>query len=1070
MEPADYRRASAAPQVSDERADMRERFLSQIIEKAAHLLPAQGPLGVFVHHNTLHAFEHLPFHDAVQHAARLYDCEPYLSRERYHDEYARGRIRDHDVVRVLRDDLGEATDGVILAPTTRFDLRLAMLRFPIPAAPSVELRWFAANTEAFRRCRHDAPDEARRQLIGDTRHWVEATLAASVHRSAASQAPRRGKHEKRTGRGVLSNIRAVTALLDRFRQEYGFLERWTETVWETFAVRVLWETSRAGVRLGKFREASPPARVRHRDLLLAATAEDSDALVHPLLIRYCAAFIDQGFAHTPLPYRELGFFHAFCRLYGQKGGASEAWRRGLRAELRRLDTGHVTPVQSLLESLDLLGVPRGEWDGFIASTLLAMRGWAGMIHQLEVRSDRATLPVAAGSLLEFLAVRLLLERFALTYIARRTLDFHEPLSRLRRAARAACGFPTVRTADERAFSVFQVAQLLGWSAAKLSRLSSHEWTALEREIAEFSELEQRRIFHVAYERRLRIQVLDALTAQGHNADVFPPPQYPSRRFQAIFCIDEREESIRRHLEEVVPQVETFGVAGFFGVAMYYRGSSDAHAVPLCPVVLRPQHLVEETVVEAEREAYRRSMEARRALGRATHGLHVSSRMGLRGAVMAVTLGVFAALPLVARVLFPWLTSRLRRMASRMILSQHTRLRLERASNPDCSSDDAPLRHGFTIDEMVDIVDRVLHDIGLTRQFARLVLVIGHGSSSLNNPHESAHDCGACGGGRGGPNARAFAQMANDPRVRAKLKHAGLPIPAETVFVGAFHNSCDDAFELFDQDLIPGTHVEEVDAACLALAEACQRNAHERCRRFESAPLDLSPEAAQRHVEARAEDLAQTRPEYGHATNAVCVIGRRARTYGLFLDRRAFLVSYDPMQDDATGTILARTLQAVGPVCAGINLEYYFSRVDPNGYGCGTKLPHNITSLLGVMDGHASDLRTGLPWQMVEIHEPVRLLMIVESQPEVLQGILQRNEALRHLCSHEWIQLATLDPQSDAICVYGHNGFVRYEPESRHLPVVAASIDWYSRRREHLGFARIARTTWTELYPTSNGYV
>jgi uncharacterized protein YbcC (UPF0753/DUF2309 family) len=429
-------------------------------------------------------------------------------------------------------------------------------------------------------------------------------------------------------------------------------------------------------------------------------------------------------------------------------------------------------------------------------------------------------------------------------------------------------------------------------------------------------------------------------------------------------------------------------------------------------------------------------------------------MGLLGAFVAVVLGVFAALPLVARPLFPWLTSRVRRVARRLMMSQHTRLRLERSLHPDTHGDDALPHHGFTVDEMAGIVDRLLRDIGLTGEVARLVFLIGHGSSSLNNPHESAHDCGACGGGRGGPNARAFALMANDPRVRAQLKTRGLDISTETIFVGAYHNSCDDALELFDQDLIQGTHVEDVHAAQLVLAEACQRNAHERCRRFETAPLDLSPEAAQRHVEVRAEDLAQTRPEYGHATNAVCVVGRRERTRGLFLDRRVFLVSYDPAKDDATGTVLARILQAVAPVCAGINLEYYFSRVDPTGYGCGTKLPHNITALLGVMDGHASDLRTGLPWQMVEIHEPVRLLMMVESPPHILQGILQRNDALRRLCDHQWMQLATLSPQSDEIFMYTRNGFARYASESPQLPVVTASIDWYRNRREHLGFARI----------------
>ena len=172
--------------------------------------------------------------------------------------------------------------------------------------------------------------------------------------------------------------------------------------------------------------------------------------------------------------------------------------------------------------------------------------------------------------------------------------------------RAAWTPPAGRTPDERAFTVFQVAQLVGWSAAKLSHLTRDEWAAVVREIEAFPECEQRRILHLAYERRFRIQVLDALMANCHGTGVSPAArpslrsmsstpqcQRTARRFQAIFCIDEREESIRRHLEEVEPEVETFGAAGFFGVSMYYRGIGDLHAVPLCPVVMKPQHLVEE---------------------------------------------------------------------------------------------------------------------------------------------------------------------------------------------------------------------------------------------------------------------------------------------------------------------------------------------------------------------------------------------------------------------------------------------------------------------------------------------
>src|SRR5207247_6440315 len=167
----------------------------------------------------------------------------------------------------------------------------------------------------------------------------------------------------------------------------------------------------------------------------------------------------------------------------------------------------------------------------------------------------------------------------------------------------------------------------------------------------------------------------------------------------------------------------------------------------------------------------------------------------------------------------------------------------------------------------------------------------------------------------------------------------------------------------------------------------RREAHERCRRFDGGPRWYAPAAALANVQGRADDLAQPRPEYGHATNAFCIVGRRTRTRGLFLDRRAFLVSYDPSGDDE-GAILARIMAAVVPVVAGISLEYYFSYVDPIGYGCGTKLPHNVTSLLGVMDGAQSDLRTGLPWQMVEIHEPARLAIVVEAPRDRVERVLQ----------------------------------------------------------------------------------
>jgi uncharacterized protein YbcC (UPF0753/DUF2309 family) len=422
-------------------------------------------------------------------------------------------------------------------------------------------------------------------------------------------------------------------------------------------------------------------------------------------------------------------------------------------------------------------------------------------------------------------------------------------------------------------------------------------------------------------------------------------------------------------------------------------------------------------------------------------------------LLSAALGVLASVPLVARILFPRLTAKVRRLLGRFVQTPPlTQLQLER-STPTPGPVNGSI--GLTVEEMANSAERLLRDTGMTRRFARLVLVLGHGSNSLNNPHNSAYNCGACSGAAGGPNARAISEVLNDPRVRERLAARGLHVPDETLFVGGLHNTCDDSVVFYDRERIPETHRAEFEDAERDIHAACQRNAHERSRRFMSAPLTMSFAAAKQHVEERSEDLAQTRPECGHATNAIAIVGRREWSRGLFLDRRAFLTSYDPTQDDRDSSILTRILQAVFPVCAGINLEYYFSYVDNTGFGCGTKLPHNLTALLGVMDGAASDLRTGLPWQMVEIHEPVRLLFIIETTAEAMQGIIDRNPGIGTLCRNGWVLLALLHPQTRRLSYYDRGTFREYEARATELPTAKSSVDWYRGWRDHLEFAAIA---------------
>jgi uncharacterized protein len=253
---------------------------------------------------------------------------------------------------------------------------------------------------------------------------------------------------------------------------------------------------------------------------------------------------------------------------------------------------------------------------------------------------------------------------------------------------------------------------------------------------------------------------------------------------------------------------------------------------------------------------------------------------------------------------------------------------------------------------------------------------------------------------------------------------------------------------FDEDLMPDERLPALEKVRQIMARACALDAHERCRRFVSAPRTAEPEAALRHAQARSMDLAQPRPECGHATNAFAIVGRRSRTRGLFLDRRAFLISYDPTTD-ADGAILARLLGAVVPVGAGINLEYYFSYVDRNRYGCGTKLPHNITGLVGVMDGHSSDLRTGLPWQMVEIHEPVRLLTVIEAEPETITRIATQDAAVGQLVRNGWVQVVAWSPSTGRMHEFVDGTFRPYDPRSHSLGSVLHSAEHYQGHIDHL---------------------
>ena len=844
----------------------------------------------------------------------------------------------------------------------------------------------------------------------------------------------------------------------------------------------------------------------HSELLKELTGADLTERINRYMIKQCANFLDEGLAAWRMPGRVRGFYDAWRGLASSGGSVEFADLPGWRDALRQLPD---LAEDAVISQLHALGVPEEHWGDYLGRLLIQLPGWGGLISWRAVRPEYPRQQVQPIDLIHFLAVRLFYETLLIQHLCRATWELDgsvaslhsyfrthlpelfsrrelflghlpEDLAQQARSLagrsrsddedddqwtkladmiwmyreRDGSGQESGRTAHGDAWRLFHLAQLLGLTAAQVQSLSAEERDRLLGVLDAFPASRHGAIWLAAYEHHYREQILNALASNHGKGRWRTREERP--RAQVVYCIDEREEAIRRHLEELDPALETLGAAGFFGVAMNYCALGVHEPTPLCPPVITPVHLVEEAARPEEIE--RLATRTRRAKwSEVVHNTYWEIKRNFVSAYFLLdVVGFLQTVPLFGQVLVPRRYARMsQRVGERIVPSVPTALTVTRSGEEAAAHDEhTPL--GFTTLEQADRVETMLRNLGLTSGFARLVLFTGHGSSSLNNPHESAHDCGACGGKHGGPSARAFAAMTNRPEVRSLLRERGIDIPDDTWFVGSQHNTCSELYTYFDVEDIPASHREDWRRLVADLDEARARSAQERCRRFASAPKDVSPEQSLRHIEGRALDLSQVRPEWGHATNAFAVVGRRAVTQGLFLDRRPFLISYDPTQDP-DGTILERIILAVGPVGAGINLEYYFSTVDNQRYGADTKVPHNVYGLVGVMEGAMSDLRTGLPRQMVEVHEPMRLQLVIEASTAHLGEIYGRQPAVQQLLDNAWVHLIAMDPDTGALNLFVPGvGFVPWERPLTALPVVRSSFDWFRGKTDFLPPAQIVQ--------------
>jgi uncharacterized protein YbcC (UPF0753/DUF2309 family) len=483
------------------------------------------------------------------------------------------------------------------------------------------------------------------------------------------------------------------------------------------------------------------------------------------------------------------------------------------------------------------------------------------------------------------------------------------------------------------------------------------------------------------------------------------------------------------------------------------------------VVATPQHEIEEVADSQHLEAVEKHKSRTAVWIRLQNFIHQDSQRSVLTTALLTTLYMpIAFLTLAGKIFTPvkWNNGILSLQKS---FNKEAVTRVDTLFSKEKKSSFNHLKHGFTLDEQTNIVEGFLQNNGLLSGFSNFVVLIGHYSNNQNNPHAAAYGCGACSGKFSGPNGRVFAAMANNPEVRKQLVKREIMIPEDCWFVGAEHDTCNEMISWEDVDLIPDGLQKSFKVLQAEVLIACQHSAHERCRKLASAPKSPTLATAKDHIAGRAVDFSQARPELGHATIACGFVGRRHLSQGTFMDRRCFLISYDASVDPS-GEFLERILLSAGPVGAGINLEYYFSAVNNERYGCGSKIVHNLSGLLGVMEGANGDLRTGLPIQMIEIHEPMRLQLMVEAKTETLTRIYQNQPSIQELVGNGWVLLSAKDPDSDKIHTFNPDkgwelwaaGTKDNKGEITQIEVstIKQSQDWYNGQYDHLPAALIAK--------------
>ncbi|MDM7951438.1 YbcC family protein [Hydrogenophaga sp.] len=684
---------------------------------------------------------------------------------------------------------------------------------------------------------------------------------------------------------------------------------------------------------------------------------------------------------SPLPWRDLvtqqisqhcaAFFDAGQARWGmdRRAGLLATWQRQIAADrglpwhqAHRDAAVHIralpsNPLALITHALDALEVPASAHVHYLSALLLSINGWAAWcaFERWQARLGGRD----DDQIVHLLAIRLAWEL-------------------LLRDDAAVAGVPAP-TGD-------------GWVK---------QWAHADAEIARHHAEQStdwllQTALEIAYQQPLSDGLLAALQR--------PAPAAPKPEVQAVFCIDVRSEVFRRALESASPGIDTRGFAGFFGLPIAYRPAGSALTRPQLPGLLAPAITVSEHLTEEK--GLGQALTERRQGALAWRQRWADLRAAAASGFSFVETCGLAYGPKLLKDTLP---------------SEGQPARWEDAGLDTTESAHRPRLPQACTDPAAaaSLAAGILNAMGIVKDFAPLVMLVGHGSQTTNNPHAASLDCGACGGQTGEVNARALADLLNTPAVRAELAALGVFIPEATHFLPALHNTTTDEVQLFDTDAVPPGLHNALAALRTALQTAGQRARAERAPALGLAHLAGDAPGLERSLRERANDWAQVRPEWGLADNAAFIVAPRARTKGMNLGGRSFLHDYDWRQDKGFG-VLTLIMTAPMVVTNWINLQYHASALDQRRYGSGNKLLHNVVGArLGVFEGNGGDLRIGLPLQSLHDgdrlrHTPLRLSVFIEAPRAAIDAIIEQHAVVRDLVGNGWLHLFRLDGEQPAV--------------------------------------------------------